>query len=262
MLSKVKVVGFVDIGCRKKNDDRIMIGNRVYESGKHGMVLQTPCSIALCDGVGGSADGDMAAEYVLTKLAENSLNHLETEEQFHALLADVNNELIQYQQKIAIVNGMRTTIVGLTIFDNKIIFYNSGDSRLYRNRNHILRKLSEDHSVAQEKINNGVITRNYEEELMKCSNITRCLGVKGVLPPFIQRLNHPALPNDLFLLCSDGLWGVVSDDCIEVVLNSEMTLEEKVDSLYNLSIQNNSQDNISIILAEYEKVEINNAKER
>ncbi|MGN0496380.1 MAG: PP2C family protein-serine/threonine phosphatase [Lachnospiraceae bacterium] len=253
MASRVEIVGLVDVGCREKNDDRILIGKSIYKTGKHNIILHNPCVVAVCDGVGGSEGGDEAAEHVLTKLAEKSPCDIDTEERMKNVLSEINSALILYQQKKIVKNGMRTTLVGLNLFDDKIIFYNSGDSRLYRYRNHVLKKLSEDHSIAQEMIDRGIITENCEKELMNCSRITRCLGVEGVLPPFVQQLNHPALPNDVFLLCSDGLWGVVSDDCIEMILNTEITLEKKVDSLYNIATQNSSQDNISIILARIEE---------
>lgn len=88
---------------------------------------------------------------------------------------------------------MKTTIVGLGIYEDKVIIYNAGDSRLYRLRNDNFVQLSENHSVAQEMIMMGLITDNIEEELMKCSRITRCLGTKTSAIPYVKQINMHAL---------------------------------------------------------------------
>lgn len=246
----IKIVGLTSVGGREKNDDRIMLDKSVYENGKHELVVSMPCGIAICDGVGGYKEGDKAAELVLTRLAESNLFQIMNEGQLAVRLEEINQELFKRQKHCHIDEGMRTTIVGINFYRDRVVYYNSGDSRLYRYRDNILRKLSEDHSVAQEMIDKGIITGDYEKKLMNCNCITRCLGVKNSLPPYIRQINHVAMINDIYLLCSDGLWGAVLDKKIEETLKLKITLENKVSILYELAQNNHSQDNISIIAAE------------
>lgn len=246
---RASVVGLVDKGiCNKKNDDRLMIGNKIIYSGSYSEQFSSPFHCIVCDGVGGAAGGDKAAEYVLQQLSNEPLSDMKSADEITALLENVNDRLFKLQEQENLENGMKTTIVGAGFYDDRMIFYNSGDSRLYRLRNGILFQLSEDHSIVEEMILGGIITENTEEELRKCSQITRCLGAKNVLPPYTKQINIAALENDIYLLCSDGLWGVVPDEVIEKILKADMSLEEKRRCLFETAEENDSNDNISIII--------------
>lgn len=254
MSLKAKMIGLVDIGNgNKKNDDRLMIGKKVYSIGKYEDYLEFPFHSAICDGVGSLKDGDKAAEFVLKKLTEKNLELVSDIDEMSCVLSDINDELSSFQKDNNVVDGMRTTLVGIGFYYNKVIYYNSGDSRLYRLRNGLLCKLSEDHSVAQEMIWNGVLTENFEEELMKCNRITRCMGEKDVLPPYINQINISAMNEDVYLLCSDGLWGVVTDNEIEMILRRNTSLEDRIDGLCKLANNNGGKDNISIAIIQIEQ---------
>lgn len=246
---KASVFGIVDKGAgNEKNDDRLMIGNTIIGSGIYSEEFSSPFHCIICDGVGGEAGGDKAAEFVLQQLANESLSDIGSAEDMTDILSLVNNKLLMYQEQENLVDGMKTTIVGIGFYNDKVICYNSGDSRLYRLRNGILFQLSEDHSVAQEMVLSGIITENIEKELMKCSRITRYLGSENVMPPYINQINIAALKNDTYLLCSDGLWGVVSNHVLEDILKSDKTLEEKAKKLFEVAEENGSKDNVSIAI--------------
>lgn len=252
MAINARVVGLVDKGTgNEKNDDRMLIGRIILDSGMHSEFFSTPFHCVICDGVGGERGGDKAAEFVLKQFVIESVNNISSADEMINWLSIVNNKLLDYQKQEQ-AGGMKTTIVGIGIYDDKVIIYNSGDSRLYRLRNDILFQLSEDHSIAQEMIMQGLITDNIEEELMNCSRITRCLGSDSVKPPYVKQINVSALINDTYLLCSDGLWGFVVNDDIEEILKSENSLEEKVKMLYELAERNGSSDNISIAIINIE----------
>lgn len=252
MALSAKVVGLVDKGsANEKNDDRLLIESAVIDSGIHSKSLSAPFHCVVCDGVGGEGCGDKAAEFVLRQLVEEKINNIDSADGIAKILSLINNRLIDYQRKEH-SDGMKTTIVGLGIYEDKVIIYNAGDSRLYRLRNDILVKLSEDHSVAQEMIMMGLITENIDEELMNCSKIIRCLGAESVLPPYVKQINMHALKNDIYLLCSDGLWGSVVNDDITEVLKSEKSIEEKVQLLFEMAEKNGSNDNVSIAIVAVE----------
>lgn len=253
MSMNARVSGLVDIGVgNEKNDDRLMIGTTIVSDGTYSQDFFEPFHCILCDGVGGDNGGDKAAEFVLNQMAAASLDELSTDKGIAKYVMDVNKKLLDYQKQDVSSNFMKTTIVGVGFYEDRVICYNSGDSRLYRLRNGILFQLSEDHSVAQEMVMGGLITENVEEELMKCSRITRCLGSSSVLPPYINQINVSALKNDIYLLCSDGLWGVVKNHLIETVLKLDMSIEEKTKKLFEIAVDNGSDDNISIAVISIE----------
>lgn len=253
MSIKARVCGLVDIGVRnEKNDDRLMIGTSIISNGVYAQEFCGPFHCVLCDGVGGDNGGDKAAEFVLNQLAVSLVDDINTDKRVEKCLMDVNEKLLEYQKQESAYSFMKTTIVGVGFYEDKVICYNSGDSRLYRLRNGILFQLSEDHSVAQEMVMGGMITENIEEELMKCSRITRCLGLSDVLAPYVNQINVCALKNDIYLLCSDGLWGTVRNIVIEDVLKSDLTIEDKVKKLYEIAVKNGSDDNISLAVISIE----------
>lgn len=245
----VEVVGVTVAGkYNVKNADRLMIGNEVFCDSIHKAVCVLPFKCAVCDGVGGTERGNDAADYVLKSLSKKSSYSIDKTSDMLQILCDINKSLIEEQKNKKIINSMQTTIVGINMYENKVIYYNSGDSRLYRLRGEYLCKLTEDHSTAQEMVNNGMITENIEKELMRCSQITRCLGAEETLPPEIVEISAPPLCGDVYLLCSDGLWGTVDEQKIGLILREDCNLEQKVNELYLAAIDNGSEDDISIVI--------------
>ena len=245
---KAIVTGLVDIGkIRTKNDDRALIDHKIIESGIYQEELTYPFHCAICDGVGGALEGSKGAQFVLEKISDNKFEGIGDKDSLVLALSNINDELINYQ-KVNNIMGMQTTLVGLGLYEDRVILYNSGDSRLYRLREGVLSKLSQDHSVAQEKIINGEITVNIEEELMKCNRITRCFGLESVLPPYVRQINVAAIDEDIYMLCSDGLWGSVKSDVIEAILSNGNDSMKQVQELMEVAFANGSTDNISIII--------------
>lgn len=252
MALNAKIVGFVDKGMvYERNDDRLLVEKKIIDSGVYSTTLFAPFHCAICDGVGGESRGDEAAEFVLRQLSNEEANNIDSDYKMSCVLSRINNKLLDYQKREQ-SDGMKTTIVGLGIYEDKVIVYNAGDSRLYRLRNDNLVQLSEDHSTAHEMIMMGLITDNIDEELMKCSRITRCLGTKTSMLPYVKQINMHALKDDMYLLCSDGLWGAVVNDDITRILKSEKSIEEKAHILFEMAENNGSSDNISIAIIEIE----------
>lgn len=245
---KVEVIGYTNVGGRINNEDRIMINGNIFDDAEYSTVCNIPSHYILCDGVGGAKAGGEAAQFVLEGLKEENLNIISTVDEMKQTLNKINEKLCEFKLENDIANGMFTTIVGISLYDDKIIYYNSGDSRLYRLRNGYLRQLSEDHSSAQEMIKSGLIKKDFEQELMKCSKITRCLGDNNVESSYIKKIDVGPFENDIFLLCSDGLWGVVCNSDIEEIINNSDSIQSALTKLSALAKQNGNSDNISIIL--------------
>ncbi len=142
-------------------------------------------------------------------------------------------------------HGMGTTFIVSSIKDNCLYVANVGDSRLYL-INDTINQITEDHSLVQEMIKSGELTRGQERNHPNKNIITRAVGVDETVECDIFTLN---VSNDEFILmCSDGLTNMLEDDKILHVVESDMKLEDKLDELIELALNNGGTDNIAAVL--------------
>jgi len=143
--------------------------------------------------------------------------------------------------------GMGTTLVMSLFYDNFIAVAHIGDSRLYRVRGEAMEQVTRDHSLLQEQLDSGLITPE-EAKLSQNKNlVTRALGIDPTVEPEIHV--HEAQPDDLYLLCSDGLSDMVEDEEIRLTLltlksNPSLTVQQLVQAAND----NGGRDNISAML--------------
>ncbi|MFV3126331.1 PP2C family protein-serine/threonine phosphatase [Niveispirillum sp. KHB5.9] len=198
---------------------------------------------AVCDGMGGHRGGAMASHLVTRTLAA-----LPVPADGQALLtgtlgaiADANAAL---QAHAAAQEGdiCGTTIVALLIHDRHFATVWIGDSRAYRWRQGRLERLTRDHSLVQERIDQGEITEAEAETAPQRNILTRAIGAA---PQVEADVRHGALlPGDLFLLCSDGLTRLLSD----AEIAEEMTRPTGLcDRLVDLCLDRGAPDNVSVL---------------
>ena len=143
--------------------------------------------------------------------------------------------------------GMGTTLVMSLFYDNFVAVAHIGDSRLYRLRGESMEQVTRDHSLLQEQLDSGLITPE-EAKLSQNKNlVTRALGIDPGVEPEIHV--HEAQPDDLYLLCSDGLSDMVEDEEIRLTLitlksNPSLTVQQ----LVQMANDNGGKDNVSVIL--------------
>jgi protein phosphatase len=143
--------------------------------------------------------------------------------------------------------GMGTTVVAGLFFDDKLTIAHVGDSRLYRMRNGKLEQVTHDHSLLQELVARGFYTPEEAQRASAKNYVTRALGVEPTVDVEITEV--PALKDDLYLLCSDGLSDMVEDDDIQLTISTfGANLETLAKQLVLLSNDNGGRDNISIVL--------------
>ena len=142
---------------------------------------------------------------------------------------------------------MGTTLVTALFHDNCVTVAHVGDSRMYRLREETLSVLTRDHSVLQEQIDSGMITPEEARFSQNKNLVTRALGVEPEVDAEIGE--HPVLPGDLYLFCSDGLNDMLPDDEIGLALQSlSANLELAADQLIQMANDNGGRDNVSVIL--------------
>ena len=143
--------------------------------------------------------------------------------------------------------GMGTTLTALLIRDNRIALLHVGDSRCYRLRGNTLEQLSNDHTVIQELLDQGAISQAEAADHPQRSMLTQALRGDGDVTPVLQM--YEVKKGDRYLLCSDGLSGVLTDKEIKVGLKKS-DKDEAVKFLNDATYINGAPDNVTILIAD------------
>lgn len=209
--------------------------------------------VVVCDGIGGGKSGDVASELAVKFFSEAfSINKgFNSEEEvldwlrYHVRKA--NDQIFSLSTTRKDYNGMGTTFVALLSCNIGKYVINIGDSRAYAVfTDGRFKQITEDHTMVQELINTKQIS---EEEALKHSNrnyITNALGVWDKVKADVYPIKDKV---DLFLICSDGLHGYVDKSIIEkVLLDKNLTTQNKQQKLMSLALAVGGYDNITIVI--------------
>lgn len=210
----------------------------------------------LADGMGGHSGGEVASREAVDYLArlvkewsprkETSIE--EAMEFFRQAVAKVNTWVYEKGQSDAHLGGMGTTLCILYLLQKAAIVTHVGDSRVYRLRNEKLQLLTEDHSLVNELISIGAMKPEQGANFQYKHILTRAIGTH---PKVEASINYTEIrPEDLFMLCSDGLTNFVTEAEIAHTLVEKKDLEMKCQTLVNLANTNSGGDNITVVLVE------------
>ncbi len=220
--------------------------------------------LVVADGMGGHSAGDVASAIAIQQIGEQVRSELEeTPAGGIDETSSRSLESLALEAAIERANGaihraaadqphyadMGTTVVAALFHNDRVTVGHVGDSRLYRMRDGRLERLTVDHSVVQELLEKGFYASPEEAARSGIKNmITRALGPEERVTATIQE--HPALPGDLYLLCSDGLSDMVADKEIHLTLSEfSANLKLAAEQLVRQANENGGRDNISVILA-------------
>lgn len=216
--------------------------------------------VILADGMGGYNAGEVASGMATTLLG-SMLEEAFTEQPAYTDVGGRRYAEIALEREIAITNqsifnaaqsqpqyaGMGTTLVAAVFHDNAVTVAHIGDSRLYRFRNGVFSQVTKDHSLLQEQIDSGMITPEQARHSQNKNLVTRALGVDASVEAEIHE--YAVQPDDIYLLCSDGLNDMVEDD--EIGMTLEMlaaNLKLCASQLVQMANDNGGRDNVSVIL--------------
>jgi serine/threonine protein phosphatase PrpC len=247
---KFRCVGASDTGrVREHNEDTI------GTDGDIGLVV-------LADGMGGYKAGEVASgiavRTVLTLLKDAvDREDLSLSDEVTGLsrpgillrdaIQRANKVIYQTAKTQPNCEGMGTTVVAGLFFDDKLTIAHVGDSRMYRCRDGKLEQVTQDHSLLQELVSRGFYTPEEAQRAAAKNYVTRALGVEPTVDVEITEM--PALKDDVYLLCSDGLSDMVEDDDIQLTINTfGANLETVAKQLVLLGNDNGGRDNISVVL--------------
>ena len=193
------------------------------------------------DGMGGEANGEQAA-----LLCAQTLHACSSDEPFDALdfFRRANVAVCDMIAASGQISGSTAATVHLT--GNHAYCCNVGDSRIYRLRCGRMEQLTQDHSLVGELVRAGILTAEEARTHPRRNIITRALGTEGDNTPDL--LAADLQPGDRFLLCTDGLTGMVRDDEIERTLLDSQTADEAADRLIQMALDAGGSDNVTLIL--------------
>ena len=203
---------------------------------------------AVADGMGGHLAGEvasrMAIEAVQRMARENACPGIAA---LRETVASAHETILAHAQDHIECAGMGTTLSVLWLGVNYAYIAHVGDSRIYRLREGSLTQITQDHSLVEELVRAGLITREQARTHPRRNIITRALGTHGENEPDL--LVTDVQDGDLFLLCTDGLTGMVTDAQIERIL-LESDMEAAADALLAAALDAGGRDNVTLILCE------------
>lgn len=214
--------------------------------------------VLLADGMGGYSAGEVAADMAVNLVGSELAQWLEDAPERVSMAAVRQAMLVCVENAnqailgAALANpqylGMGTTLVVGVFRGHRLILGHVGDSRCYRLRGGELRQITRDHSWLQEQVDAGLMTPQQAAVSTNGNLVTRALGVE----PHVQmEVNEfQVAPNDLFLLCSDGLTDMVPDADVADMVRASLSLEEKTNLLVDTANAQGGRDNISVLLVQ------------
>lgn len=211
-----------------------------------------PHLLVLADGMGGPAGGDIASSVALAHLAPLDADSHAADDLLNLLRSAIgaaHEELVNLSESHEELAGLGTTCVAILRSGNKMAMVHIGDSRAYLLRDEELIQVTTDHSFVQFLVESGKITPEEAEHHPKRSVLLRVLGdSEGDV--VLDESVRAAVVGDRWLLCSDGLSGVVSAETITEVLKDSVTPDECCEKLVGLALKSGAPDNVTCVVAD------------
>src|SRR5437016_11445853 len=246
----VKAYGLTDVGRqRQHNEDTFLVADEAK-------------LFLVADGMGGHAAGEIASKIAVDSISEFIVHTKEddgtwphaydehytrTTNRLMAALRMANTRVLEAMRKDAKLRGMGTTVVAAMADDGKFSVAHVGDSRAYMIRNGKISRITNDHSWAYEQVQAGMLTEAEAEKHPLRNVITRALG--GALSVNPDASEVEVRSGDVYLLCSDGLTGMVpEDEILRVVTESEDDLQKACQTLIDKANERGGLDNVTAIL--------------
>lgn len=241
-------------GALRVQDDAITHVGRVREVNEDSLFASRDIGVwAVADGMGGHEFGERASKAIV-----DSLSLLQPVNEFEAKISAVRAAILSANETIygeaqQLGQRMGSTVVSLVVVDRQYAVLWAGDSRAYLYRNGQLRQISRDHTQVQSMIDRGLLAPEDAAGHPMSHVLARAIGVMQNVDVDVVR--DTIEPNDIFLLCSDGLYGLVSDaEIAERLAPSRLT--EAADALVELSLERGAPDNVTAIAVAASEVTI------
>ena len=229
------------------------------ENNEDSVAVDEPTRLGiLADGMGGYNAGEIASGMATTFIksevgrwlaqAGRQANAREVRRAMEICVDNANRSIFNAANSNPQYSGMGTTLVVGVFQDGRAMIGHIGDSRCYRLRGAEFTQITKDHSLLQEQMDAGLITREQAATSSNKNLVTRALGVEDAV--LLEVNEHKVEPGDTYLMCSDGLSDMVDDEGIAKILAGDAPLEQKVAQLVDAANANGGRDNISVLVAQ------------
>lgn len=242
----MKSFGLTDKGAvRKDNQDSFIL-----EKCRNNLI------VALCDGMGGAKAGGLASQlsnkafvaYIYAKLTSRITRGMDYQQMLQSACAEANGVAYEYSRFSDEFSGMGTTIVGGVIKTNgKGYIINVGDSRAYliSHKGSEIRQITRDHSLVEELVEYGAITKEQALTHPQRNVITRALGSDAAVES--DYFEFELQNGDVLLLCSDGLSNTISDEEISQCAAERQDPEQLCRALMHTALERGARDNVTVV---------------
>jgi PPM family protein phosphatase len=216
---------------RTANEDSFYAGSPVF---------------AVADGMGGAQAGEVASRIAAESFGAAERSDDAPEAYLRSVAVAANRRINDLAAEDESRSGMGTTFTAALIEGDDVSLAHVGDSRAYLFRDGELRLLTADHSLVEELLRQGKLTREQAEDHPQRSIITRALGPEREVE--VDTMTYRAKPGDVFLLCSDGLTTMVKDEMIADIIERAASLEDAASELVEQANMAGGRDNITVVL--------------
>jgi serine/threonine protein phosphatase PrpC len=223
-------------------------------SGNEDSALTGSSLLAVADGMGGHAGGEVASKIAITTLSSMvpvlTAPDIDTDSIEDLLLNSlhtIDGEISRVSRDEIELRGMGTTLTALLIRDGRVALLHVGDSRCYRLRGNTFEQLTHDHTVLQELLDSGTISISEAQDHPQRSMLTQVLMGEGSIAPVL--MVYEVNSKDRFLLCSDGLSSVLTEKEIKSLLKKS-NRDEAVEALIEATYVNGAPDNVTVVVAD------------
>ena len=236
----MEVFGLSDVGClRELNEDSYCV---------HGFDDESEINFCIiADGMGGHNAGEVASQNAVKFIADELLKNSEANipKRLSDAISRANNRVYAMSKENSLQNGMGTTAVVGFINPKLAYIANVGDSRAYAIRNDEIVQITVDHSVVEEMVLNGYITKEEARNHPQKNIITRAVGTDESVVSDVFEYSYSE--GDMLILCTDGLCNMIDDNEILKISQSEASAENICKKLVDRAKENGGLDNITVI---------------
>ena len=232
MLRVAEKAALTDVGrARQGNEDSFLERSPLF---------------VVADGMGGARAGEVASGIAVQTFDDEPAPDASPEERLASVARAANSRIHQMADDDSSYAGMGTTFTAVLVTGNEVAIGHVGDSRLYRLRNGELERLTHDHSLVEEFVRQGKLTPEEAEVHPQRSIITRALGPEPHVE--VDTFTYPARDGDVYLACSDGLTGMISEAEVARILREAPSLDQASRELVDAANANGGRDNITVVL--------------
>jgi PPM family protein phosphatase len=231
-LAIVEKAGLTDVGRQRQ--------------GNEDSYLEQPPLFAVADGMGGARAGEVASKIAVDMLADTAPADGSPESRLAEVTKEANRQIYEKAQADSDLAGMGTTLTAALVTGREVAIGHVGDSRLYRFRDGELERLTQDHSLVEEFVRQGKLTPEEAENHPQRSIITRALGPEPDVE--VETYTHAGRAGDVYMICSDGLTGMVPEPRIAEILSEAGSLDQAAHRLIEEANANGGKDNITAVL--------------